>query len=135
VSAHVAGRVGDIPPGTRRILELDGRGSVGVFNVDHNFYALRNICPHQGGPLCLGSVHGTSQVQLSEDRPPILEWIREGEILRCPWHRWEFDIRTGQSLFPSRMRVKTYGVRIEPPPPAEVFKVRIEDGLVIVEIP
>ena len=50
---HVVARVADIPPGERLIVDIAGR-SIGVFNVDGRFYALRNSCPHQGGPLCLG---------------------------------------------------------------------------------
>ncbi len=38
---------------------------------------------------------------------------REGEILKCPWHQWEFDIRTGRALYDETLRVRTYDVRIE----------------------
>jgi nitrite reductase (NADH) small subunit len=115
-------------------VNVGGRGGVGVFNVGGRYCALRNTCPHQGGPLCRGTVHGTTVVRIEPGGPPRLEWVREGEILRCPWHRWEFDLFTGASVFPSRLRVKTYDVRIEPPR-AETFPVRVEDGLVILEVP
>ena len=55
---HVVGRVAEIPPGERKIVELEGR-SIGVFNVWGTFYALRNACPHQAGPLCLGTITGS----------------------------------------------------------------------------
>jgi 3-phenylpropionate/trans-cinnamate dioxygenase ferredoxin subunit len=61
---------------------------------------------------------------------------RRGEILRCPWHGWEFDVRTGQSFFdPARTRVRTYPVELVPGPyVAETYQVTLEDELVVVEI-
>ena len=50
----------ELPPGERRIVEVEGR-SIGVFNVGGTYYALRNACPHQGAPLCRGSVQGTAR--------------------------------------------------------------------------
>ena len=55
MASHPVARVGEIPPGGRKIVEIGGR-SIGVFNVDGEFFALRNRCPHQGGPLCEGQV-------------------------------------------------------------------------------
>ena len=46
-------------------------------------------------------------------------WSRRGEIIRCPWHGWEFDLRTGQSRCePSRLRTRAYGLALEPCNPA-----------------
>ena len=56
---HVVGTVAEIPPGARKIVAVEGL-SIGVFNVHGTFYALKNRCPHQGAPLCLGSVKGTT---------------------------------------------------------------------------
>jgi nitrite reductase/ring-hydroxylating ferredoxin subunit len=98
----------EVPPGGRRIVEVDGR-SIGVFNVAGNFYALRNGCPHRGGALCEGPVCGT--VLPTEDRS--YAYGRDGEILRCAWHGWEFDIRTGRSLVDPRMKTRTFAVSVE----------------------
>ena len=57
MARHVIGLVSELPPGERKIVEVEGR-SIGVFNVHGAFYALRNSCPHQGGPLCLGRIKG-----------------------------------------------------------------------------
>ena len=51
--------VDEIPPGGRKIVEVAGR-TIGVFNVDGEFFALLNRCPHQGGPLCTGNTLGLS---------------------------------------------------------------------------
>lgn len=105
----VVGRAADIPPGDTRIVDIEGR-SVGVFNIDGEFFAIRNTCPHAGGPLCRGIRSG--MVMSSE--PGEYDYIRRGEFVRCPWHQWEFDIRTGRSWFdPDRTRVRRYDVRVE----------------------
>ena len=134
---HVVGRVGELPPGERRIVNVDGR-SIGVFNVHGQFFALRNSCPHQAAPLCLGAIKGMTL----PSRPGEYLWARDGEILRCPWHGWEFDIATGRSIFnPHKMRVRTYEVTVETGQAAteedesvETYPVTIEDGLVMLHV-
>ena len=54
---YVVATVDEIPPGSRKIVDVDGR-SIGVFNVGGEYFALLNRCPHQGGPLCHGNTHG-----------------------------------------------------------------------------
>ena len=106
---HVVAAVDEIPPGGRKIVEVAGR-SIGVFNLGGEFFALRNRCPHQGGPLCEGRIWGL----LTARAPGEIEYTREGEILTCGWHGWEFDIRTGQSWCePERLRVRSYEVSVE----------------------
>lgn len=146
---YVVASVEEIPPGERKIVDLAGR-SIGVFNVNGEFFALRNRCPHQGGALCTGPVGGF----VSSSGPGDYHLTRHGEILRCPWHGWEFDIRTGQSWFdPTRVRVRAYDVTLEPIPAdetrsapqsleleqgpyvAETYPVAIEQHHVVVDVP
>ena len=127
---HVVANVGEIPPGCRKIVEIAGR-TIGVFNVDGRFFALRNSCPHQGGPLCLGPTVGL----VTGERPGQIRYEREGEILRCPWHGWEFDLATGRSVFdPTRTRVKSYPVELALPTElrAETYPVEVEREQVVV---
>jgi nitrite reductase (NADH) small subunit len=105
---HDVCAAGEIAPGGRRIVVVDGR-SIGVFNVAGRFYALHNGCPHRGGALCEGRVCGT--VLPTADRS--YHYGREGEILRCAWHGWEFDITTGQALADPAVRARTYPVSVE----------------------
>jgi nitrite reductase/ring-hydroxylating ferredoxin subunit len=129
---HVVARVSELPPGERKIVEAEGR-SIGVFNVRGEFYALRNSCPHQAAPLCLGAIKGMTM----PGKPGEYEWAREGEILRCPWHGWEFDITTGQSIFnPHRTRVRAYEVSVEPDEDesVETYPVAVEDGVVVLHL-
>ena len=98
-------------------MTIGGR-SIGVFNVGGEYYALRNRCPHQGGPLCEGF-----QFAPLRGRGARRAYRRgdAGAIIRCPWHGWEFDVRTGRSWFdPERTRVRSYragsrGRRAGPP--------------------
>ncbi|MEJ2887376.1 Rieske (2Fe-2S) protein [Actinomycetospora aeridis] len=109
MTAHAVARLDELPPGTRKIVEVDGR-SIGVFNVGGRLHALRNTCPHQGAPLCLGTVGGT----MADGAPGQYVPAREGEILTCPWHGWEFDLTTGRSLVdPARTRVRAYEVTVD----------------------
>ncbi|MGH7911636.1 MAG: Rieske (2Fe-2S) protein, partial [Candidatus Dormibacteraceae bacterium] len=57
MARHVVARADELPPGARHIVEVAGR-SIGVFNLAGDFIALRNRCPHQGGPLCQGRLSG-----------------------------------------------------------------------------
>ena len=114
----VVGRVDEIPPGGRRlIVPFRGRAGIGVFNVRGEFFALRNLCPHKSGPLCAGYVGGRTVADLPPSGRPLApsdyRWEREDEIIRCPWHLWEFEVATGRCLVDSRVRVKTYNVAIE----------------------
>jgi 3-phenylpropionate/trans-cinnamate dioxygenase ferredoxin subunit len=95
----------EIPPGGRKIVEVKGR-SIGVFNVHGSFVAVLNACPHELAPVCLGAVRGTALASM----PSEYHWGREGEILACPWHGWEFDLLTGQALADKRKRLRLYPV-------------------------
>ena len=109
IRRYVVATVDEIPPGGRKIVEVAGR-SIGVFNINGEFFALRNRCPHQGGPLCEGLLWGLWEAP----RPGEITYSRKGEILTCGWHGWEFDVRTGQSWCdPRRLRARTYPVRVE----------------------
>jgi nitrite reductase (NADH) small subunit len=112
---EVVAKIHEIPPGGRKLITpWKGLAGIGVFDIDGQFYAMRNVCPHRFGPLCVGQVSG----RVVAAGPPsvahdALPFEQEGEVIRCPWHLWEFDIRTGQCLVDPRVRVKTYPVQIE----------------------
>ncbi len=133
----VVAAVGEIPPGSRKIVAVGNR-EIGVFNLGGSFYALLNRCPHQGGKLCLGPVTGV----VTSSEPGRFEYSRPGEMLKCPWHGWEYDIRTGQSWCdPRRNFVRLYPASVEKgaalvegPYVAETFAVEVEQDYVVVEI-
>ncbi len=129
MARHVIAPVDELPPGTRKFLTIDAR-PIAIFNIKGEFFGLLNRCPHQGAALCEGPLIGLAQ---STD---------PGEIIRCPWHGWEFDIRTGQSYCdPRRFRAKAYPVNVEPgavvvkgPYVAETIKVAVESDYVVVDL-
>ena len=133
---HIIAPVQDIPPGHRKLVDVNGRAVV-VFNLGGEFFALNNRCPHKGGSLCHGKLSGLVQ----SSQPGEYRYSRRGEIIRCPWHSWEFDIRTGQSWCdPQRLRTRRYAVSVEKgaqliegPYKAETFPVSVENDYVVVE--
>ncbi|WP_115863352.1 Rieske (2Fe-2S) protein [Halorussus litoreus] len=111
MSRHVICPSSELESGERRIVEVEGL-SIGVFNVDGEYHALNNACPHQLAPLCEGTISGTTE----SDGVGEVDWVRDGEIVRCPWHNWEFDLTTGESVFnPHEVRAGTFEVDVEAP--------------------
>ena len=98
MSEHIIVEEGDLDDGEHLTVLLEGR-EISVYHLDGEYYAYTNWCPHQSGPVCEGILSGTWDASVdSESREVTSEWTREGEILNCPWHGWEFDIETGASL-------------------------------------
>ncbi len=137
MARHVVASLGEIAPGDCKIVTVQGR-EIGVFNVGGEHFALINRCPHEGAPLCRGVLVGLAE----SDRPGQFRLVRQGEMLRCPWHGWEFDIRTGQSWCdPDSVRARSYAVTVEPgealakgPFVAETVPVSVEREYVVVEV-
>jgi nitrite reductase/ring-hydroxylating ferredoxin subunit len=82
----------ELPPGSAREVEHDGR-IYALFNVGGVISAIDGICPHQGGPLADGEVEGTT--------------------VTCPWHGWQFDVRTGKSQLGPRLSQPAFEVKVE----------------------
>jgi nitrite reductase/ring-hydroxylating ferredoxin subunit len=78
--------------------------------VDGRFFALKNVCPHQGAPLS----EGVLVAELTACRPGEYAFDAEHPHVRCPWHGWEYDLATGQSTYdPAHDRVRAYAVSVE----------------------
>ena len=131
MARHVVAPVDEIPAGGCKLVSIGNRAIV-VFNVNGEFFALNNRCPHRGGDL-----HRGLQTGLVESKQPgQYNYSRRGEMIKCPWHGWEFEITTGRTFFnPHRMRVKTYEVTVEPDGEGDVtletFEVTTEGEFVI----
>lgn len=143
---YVVATAEEIPAGARKIVDVAGR-SIGIFNLDGEFYALRNRCPHQGAALCRGKIWGTVTASI----PGAFDHTPGGEILTCIHHGWEFHIRTGQSWCdPDRLRVGTYDPtvmsgaeilaggpvdgKVPGPYTAETFPVTVEGEYVVLDL-
>jgi nitrite reductase/ring-hydroxylating ferredoxin subunit len=137
VSREIVARAHEIAPGTGKIVTVRGR-EIGIFNVEGQYYALANRCPHAGGPLCQGIIGPL----VRSDGPGSYRLTREREFLRCPWHGWEFDIRTGQSWCdPNSVRARAFTVTVESgadlmkgPYVAETFPVSVEEDYLVLDL-
>ena len=104
----VALPLAELPPGTSTTVKAFGT-TVAIFNVEGQVFALSNHCPHHGGPLCHGRISGA----VLPSQPYEYRYGREGRVLTCPWHGWEFDLESGRTIFDPSVRVKIYEARIE----------------------
>lgn len=137
MARHVVSRVADIPVGASKVVSVRGR-PIAVFNVGGEFFAVLDRCPHEGASLSCGARVGLVQ----SDEPGRFSFSRPGEFVRCPWHGWEYDLKTGQSWCdPDDIKVKTYAARIEPgeelvkgPYVVDTFPVTVEEDYVVVEV-
>lgn len=105
---HFACKISEMPDGAAKIVSI-GRLSVGLFRLSDGFHALLNICRHRGAALCEGPVCGTTR---QTDRTEFI-YDRAGELVRCAWHGWEFDIRTGEFLVDRTIRTRSFPVTVE----------------------
>lgn len=103
----------EISNGEHIVAQVQGR-EIGVFQIDDKLYAFTNWCAHQSGPICEGYLGGTTEATFDlETLETTTEWIKEGEILTCPWHGWEYDIITGDCLSKNGIKLPKHDVRIE----------------------
>jgi nitrite reductase (NADH) small subunit len=87
------------------VFSVQGR-SIGLIKSRGKIYAVRNVCPHKGAPVCKGTLRGT---MLPSD-PGAFVFGLDNQILQCPWHGWEFDLETGSGVCESRGHLVLYPV-------------------------
>jgi nitrite reductase (NADH) small subunit len=104
------GKVDAFAKGSLKLCEVNGR-KIGVVRLrSGEFRAVANICPHKGAPICRGTFGGT----WLPSKPGELQYGREGEILACPWHGFEFDLVTGYELYwPKPSKLHFYPISTE----------------------
>ncbi len=113
MSEHIVADVSEIADGERILVELKGR-EVGIFYLDGEYYAFANWCAHQGGPWCEGTLTGTFEGEFNRDTLEYrLNWVKEGRILNCPWHGWEYDVKSGICLSRRSVKLPSYPVKTE----------------------
>jgi nitrite reductase (NADH) small subunit len=89
---HTVARVDDLPPGTVTTVYA-GDEPVALARVGDEFFATQHACLHLQGPLGEGRL--------------------EDHVLTCPWHGWQYDVRTGENEFDRALQLKTFEVRVE----------------------
>ena len=100
--------VTEITPGTMKHVSVDGT-EILMANVDGNFYAINNVCPHMGGSLAEGKL--------------------EGSIVRCPKHGAMFDVTTGKNTGPAKIAFMKMKVK-----DTQSYQVKVEGDDVFVEV-
>jgi len=89
-----AAAVGELSPGSSKLVEVNDL-RIALFNLDGEYYAIEDVCTHDGGPLVEGE-------------------IIQGCLVECPRHGARFDIRTGKAVrMPAFLPTKTFAVRVE----------------------
>jgi NAD(P)H-dependent nitrite reductase small subunit len=89
---HKAASTGEIPMGSGRVVEIAGQ-EIALFNFNGEFYAISDMCPHRGASLAEGFLDG-------------------GKVF-CPWHCFDFSLKTGECTMVPSLRVQTYEVKVE----------------------
>lgn len=110
---HAVAKVNEIGEGERIVTEIQGR-EIGVFKIGDEYHAYVNWCAHQSGPPCEGKLTGTTEAEYDRDElKQTLSYCRDGEILNCPWHGWEYDITSGECLSREGVELPSFPVREE----------------------
>lgn len=104
-NVHHIGAEDELETGESILAEVEGI-EIAVYHTEDGYFAIGNFCVHQGGPLCEGPVTGT----LSQNEDGTLCFDEETEVVRCPWHGWEFDVQTGEHLSRPEYSQPTYDV-------------------------
>jgi nitrite reductase/ring-hydroxylating ferredoxin subunit len=111
ITEFAVGSSADVPEGGRFVVDA-GQKTIGVFRVEGRLYAWENTCPHQGGPVCQGLVIPAVNEVLNEQFASIGFAFDAGDMrVVCPWHGFEFSIRTG--CHPASARFKLLPVNVE----------------------
>ena len=107
------GQVASFEDPGRRVVEIAGI-QIGVFQLDGEFYAYENTCPHLGGPACQGKILPRVLEDVAEDKKSAGRVFSRNQLnIICPWHGFEFDIRTGAHVVVTKYRLRPVSVRTE----------------------
>ncbi len=107
------GQEADFGERDRKII-VRGELEIGVFRIDGAFYAYENNCVHQGGPVCQGKILGKVEEMLGEDMTSKGLRFSETDIhIVCPWHGYEYNLKTGRHPGDRRVRLKPYEVKVD----------------------
>lgn len=138
MSRYVVAEAADFADREIRRVEAGGK-PIALVRVDDAFYALLDRCPHGGAPLSGGRLAH----QVESSGPGDYRICRRDEMLRCPWHGWEYDLKTGQSWSdPKSTRTRAFAAEsvtgdelVKGPYVAETVSVTVEGDYVVVELP
>jgi nitrite reductase/ring-hydroxylating ferredoxin subunit len=103
-------KAAEFKDGDRHIVRL-GTHEVGVFKDNGQIYAYSNYCLHQGGPACEGLMIAKVEERLAEDKTSKGLYFSEKDVnFVCPWHGWEYDMKTGECISDRSKKLRKYKV-------------------------
>jgi len=94
--SYPVGRVEEFAEGSRKVVSCDGT-EIGVFKIGGELVAWYNQCSHRHGPVCQGRIYQRVIEPVdAEQRTRMLAFDENDIHIVCPWHGYEFNLRTGQ---------------------------------------
>jgi nitrite reductase/ring-hydroxylating ferredoxin subunit len=110
MAEQLVGKLSEFKDGDRRIVML-GDLEIGVFRHEGKFYAYRNLCVHQGGPACEGLTIAKVEERIMPDKTSRGLYFSETEMhFVCPWHGYEYDLKTGECIGDRKLKLRKYNV-------------------------
>jgi nitrite reductase/ring-hydroxylating ferredoxin subunit len=110
MAEQFVGKIAEFKDGDRRII-FAGDNEIGVFRHEGRFYAYSNFCLHQGGPACEGLTIAKVEERLLPDKTSQGLYFSETEMhFVCPWHGYEYDMKTGECVSDRRLKLRKYKV-------------------------
>ena len=100
MTRHIVAASGELAEGQCKLVRVEGV-EISLFLIGGEHRAYRNFCPHAGAPLCAARAGGATYERGSEP-----------DSVRCPWHGWEFDLRTGALSRNPRCTLDAYRVEV-----------------------
>ncbi len=108
----LVGEVSEFNDGDKKLV-ANGKGEIGVYFVNGDWYAYRNFCPHQGGPACEGLMMAKVETILADDKTSQgMRFNHDQMHIVCPWHGWEFRLADGVSSADRSFSLKKYDVEV-----------------------
>lgn len=102
-------RQSELKDGDRRLVKTR-RGEVGVFSQGGAYYAYSNVCAHLGGPACEGILINRTVDVIAPDRTYQGQAFTDEMHFACPWHGWEYELKTGECVGDRRLKLKKFEV-------------------------
>ncbi len=102
-------KASELADGDRRIVTAGSR-EIGVFHKDGEFYAYSNTCLHQGGPACEGLMINNVVDIVTPDRHYHGQTFGDDVHFVCPWHGWEYNLKTGECVGDRKQKLRKFDV-------------------------
>jgi len=105
----MVGELREFAEGGYRVLRVDDF-EFGIFRQGGRLTAYENYCPHDGGPVCQGTLMNRVTERLDSERRSVGDDFADELHIVCPWHGYEYDVRTGEHPADSRLRLRSIEV-------------------------